>query len=186
MQNVFYVILKFDFFKWRQKLSAIKLRTLEKDSLKDLYHEMKRRIRIILSLLGKYEPDKKNVLPDERAFGTISNLINSIMGSSQFEPDNQYKDAIVDISSWLNCAFDKDYLTENNNAYPNPLYAIKKGAEILHSFFHRDLRRKQLSSEEHEIYRNYLVLISNLPDPKKIKLDQNQVDNMIDDILKSS
>ena len=166
------------------KLTSSK--SFEKDSLKELYHEMKKRIRIILSLFGKFEPDKENTLPDDKSFETIANLINSIMSSCQFEPSNQYKDAIVDISNWLNAAFNKEYLETNAAAYPNPLYAVKKGAEILHSFFHRDLRRKLLSSEEHEIYRNYMVLIGNLPNPTKEKLDQTDVDSLIDDILKSS
>lgn len=158
----------------------------EKETLKELYHEMKQRIRIIISLLGKPEVDKQNPLPEENSFQTISNLINSIMSSAQFEHDNQYRDAIVDISNWLNCAFQKEYLETNSSCYPNPLFAVKKGAEILHSFFHRDLRRKQLTSEEHEIYRNFMTLVGNLPDPTKVKLDQNEVDNMIDDLLKSS
>jgi len=166
------------------KLAASKKH--RKDSLKELYHEMKHRIRIVISLLGKPEPSKQNSLPDENSFNTIANLINSIMSSAQFETENQYRDAIVDISNWLNSAFQKEYLTENSSQYPNPLYAIKKGAEILHSFFHRDLRRKHLSSEEHEIYRNYITMIKNLPDPTKDKLNQDEVDNMIDDLLKSS
>lgn len=166
------------------KLTSSK--AIQKDSLKDLYHEMKQRIRIIINLLGKQEPDKKNPLPDDKSFEKISNLINSIMSSSQFEPENQYRDAIVEISNWLNAAFQKEYLESNSSCYPNPLFAVKKGVEILHSFFHRDLRRKLLSVEEHEIYRNYMALISNLPDPTKSKLNQDDVDSMIDDLLKSS
>ncbi|MES2615006.1 MAG: hypothetical protein V4591_06295 [Bdellovibrionota bacterium] len=159
---------------------------MRKETLKELYHEMRQRIRIIIQLLGKPEPDKANPLPEGNSFNTISNLINSIMSSAQFEPENQYKDAIIEIISWLNAAFHKEYLNTNKACFPNPIFAIKKGAEILHSFFHRDLRRKQMSSEEHEIYRNYMQLIRNLPDPQKNKLNQNEADNMIDDLLKSS
>jgi hypothetical protein len=166
------------------KLSSAK--HFQKNSVKDLYHEMKKRIRIILSLIGKVEPDKPNPLPDDKTFEKISNLINSIMSSAQFEPENQYRDSIVEISNWINSAFQKDYLTSNSLCYPNPLFAVKKGAEILHSFFHRDLRRKLLSSEEHEIYRNFIALIGNLPDPTNKKLNQHDVDNMIEDLLKSS
>jgi hypothetical protein len=158
----------------------------EKDSVKDLYHEMKQRIRILINLLGKPEVDKLNPLPDDKTFDKISNLINGIMGSSQFEPESQYRDAIVEISNWLNCAFQRDYLNTNGHCYPNPLFVVKKGVEILHSFFHRDLRRKLLSSEEHEIYRSFIALTANLPDPTKHKLNQNDVDSMIDDLLKSS
>ncbi len=159
---------------------------VHKDTLKEIYHEMKQRIRIIISLLGKMEPDKKNPLPDDKTFHKIANLINSIMSSAQFEHENQYRDAIVDISSWLNLAFHKDYLNTNESLYPNPLFAVKKGAEVLHSLFHRDLRRKLFTSEEHEMVRNYTNLIGTLPDPRNYKLDQDEVDSMIDDLLKSS
>lgn len=157
-----------------------------KDSVKDIYSESKHRIRLILAMLGKYEPEKVNPLPDEKSFATISNLINSIMSAAQFESDNQYRNAIVEISNWMNCAFNMEYLTKHEALYPNPLYAVRKGAEILHSFLHRDLRRKQFSSEEDEIYRNFLKLISSLPDPRNKKLDQTDVDGMIDDLLKTS
>ncbi|MGY3803212.1 hypothetical protein ACWNT8_03995 [Pigmentibacter ruber] len=157
-----------------------------KDSIKDIYSESKHRIRLILAMLGKYEPEKINPLPDEKSFATISNLINSIMSAAQFESENQYRNAIVEISNWMNCAFNQEYLTKNEKLYPNPLFAVRKGGEILHSFLHRDLRRKQFSSEEDEIYRNFLKLISSLPDPRNQKLDQGDVDGMIDDLLKTS
>ncbi len=157
-----------------------------KESIKDLYNEAKQRIRLILSMFGRYEPEKINPLPDDKSFAAISNLINSIMSSAQFESDNQYRNAIVEISNWMNCAFNKEFLNKHEALYPNPLYVVRKGAEILHSFLHRDLRRKQFSSEEDEIYRNYITMISSLPDPRNKKLDQEDVDGMIDNLLKSS
>jgi hypothetical protein len=175
--------LLFSLFR-RINLTADK--TISKDSIKDLYSESKHRIRLILAMLGRYEPEKINPLPDEKSFATISNLINSIMSAAQFESENQYRNAIVDISNWMNCAFNVEYLTKNESLYPNPLYAVRKGGEILHSFLHRDLRRKQFSSEEDEIYRNYLSLIASLPDPRNKKLAQDDVDGMIDDLLKTS
>ncbi|APJ02525.1 hypothetical protein [Silvanigrella aquatica] len=157
-----------------------------KDSIKELYSESKHRIRLILAMLGRYAPDKPNSLPDDKSIATISNLINSIMSAAQFESENNYRNAIVDISNWMNCAFNKEYLEKNEALYPNPLYAVRKGGEILHSLLHRDLRRKQFSSEEDEMYRNYLTMISSLPDPRNKKLDQESVDGMIDDLLKTS
>lgn len=161
-------------------------KSLEKDSLKSLYNESKQRIRLILSMLARYEPEKVNPLPDEKTFETVSNLINSIMSASQFESENQYRNAIVNISNWMNCAFNKEYLNKNESLYPNPLFMVRKGGEILHSFLHRDLRRKQFSSEEDEIYRNYLSMIASLPDPRNKKLGQNDVNSMLDDLLKTS
>jgi len=161
-------------------------KSVTKDSIKELYNESKQRIRLVLSMFGRYEPEKPNPLPDDKTFATISNLINSIMSATQFETENQYRNAIVEISNWLNCAFNKEYLTENASLYPNPLYAVRKGAEVLHSLLHRDLRRKQFSSEEDQMYRNFLTLISKLPDPRNKKLNQDNVDEMIDNLLKTS
>lgn len=163
-----------------------KTKNLHNETVKELYHEMKQRIRIIINLLGPLEPNKQNNLPEEKTFDKIANLINSIMSSAQFESENQYREAIVNISDWLNEAFNKEYLTENAAIYPNPLFTVKRGAEILHSLFHRDLRRKLLSSEEHELVRSFNALIQQLPDPRKSKLEQDDVDNMIDELLKSS
>jgi hypothetical protein len=161
-------------------------KTVTKDSLREIYHESKQRIRIVLNLLGKPEPNKQNPLPDEKSFTTISTLINSIMSASQFEPKNQYGDAIYELSNWMNFAFNKKYLTENMDKYPNPLYLFKKGAEILHSFLHRDLRRKQFSSEEDEIYRNFMSTINSLPNPRPKKLNQDEVEGLLNDLLKTS
>lgn len=157
-----------------------------KDSIKEFYSESKHRIRLILAMLGRYEPEKVNPLPDGKSFATISNLINSIMSAAQFEQENQYRNAIVNISNWMNCAFNVEYLNKHESLYPNPLFVVRKGGEILHSFLHRDLRRKQFSSEEDEMYRNYLAMISSLPDPRNKKLGQDDVDGMIDDLLKTS
>lgn len=158
---------------------------LSKESLKDLYHESRQRVRAVLNLIGKVEPNRLNPLPDQKTFETISNLINSIMSAAQFEPQNQYRDAIVEISDWLNCAFDKNYLKDNGQYRPHPLFIIKRGVEILHSFLHRDLRRKQFSSEEDQIYRSFLTTLQTLPDPRKVKMEQDAVDDLIDDLLKS-
>ena len=94
---------------------------------------------------------------------------NPWIKNAEIEQKNIYKDAIEEISTWIFSAFQKNYLIENEKCYPNPLYAIKKGVEILHSFLHRDLRRRQFSSEEEEIYRNYRSMVNNLPNPKKIE-----------------
>ena len=153
--------------------------------MKDLYREMKKRIRIVINLLGILEPNKKNPLPEDNSFEIIANLINGIMGSAKFEENGQYKEAIIQIADWIHGAFQKEYLKENESGSPNPLYAVKKGAEVLHSLFHRDLRRKLLSLEEHEICRNYRALIQNLPNPQKKNLNQEEVDGMIEHLLKS-
>jgi hypothetical protein len=159
---------------------------ISKDSIRELYHESRQRIRMILQMLGKPEPEKSNPHPDDKSFAAISNLINSIMSSGQFEPSNQYRDAIIDVSSWLNSGFEKNYLNQNENKRPHPLYVVKKGVDLLHTLLHRDLRRRIFSSEESTMYQEFLSLSSQLPDPRRQRLDQSNVDNMIDDLMKKS
>lgn len=138
----------------------------DKVSIKNFYLESKNKIRLALNLLGRPEPGKVNSLPDEKSFLMIQDLLKDILEIAKIESENSYRDAIVEIATWMHLAFQKEYLIKNEKAYPNPLYAVKKGAEILHSFLHRDLRRKQFSFEEEEIFRNYRSLMKSLPVPE--------------------
>lgn len=141
--------------------------TTDKASIKNFYLEAKNKIRIILNLLGRPEPGKANSLPDEKSFSMIQDAIQSISEIAHIESENSYRDAIIEISDWMYSIFQKDYLLENEKCYPNPIYAVKRGAEILHSFLHRDLRRRQFSFEEEEIFRNFRALMKSLPLPQK-------------------
>ena len=139
--------------------------TSDKVSIKNFYLESKNKVRLILNLLGRPDPGKINALPDEKSFVMIQDSIKDIVEIAKIESENSYRDAIVEIATWMSSVFRKDYLIENEKCYPNPVYAVKKGAEILHSFLHRDLRRKQFSFEEEEIFRNYRALMKSLPVP---------------------
>lgn len=161
-------------------------KTISKNSLKELYNESKKRIKIVLNLIGRVDLNAPQIIPDDRSFESISSLMVSIMNASHFENDNQYKDAIVEISTWVRFALDKGYLLQNKNMSPNPLFVIRKGCEILHSFLHRDLRRKQFSSEENEIYRNYLAMTKKLPNPKKEGLERQEPNISPESFLKKS
>lgn len=140
---------------------------ISKNSPKELYSESRKKIRIILNLLGRVEPEKANPIPDEAAFATIQDLIQNIIKAANFEQDNDYKNAIAEIATWIGQVFQKEYLVENEKCYPNPVYAVKKGIELLHSFLHRDLRRKQFSFEEEEMFRNYRAMMNSLPIPQQ-------------------
>jgi len=135
----------------------------DKTSVKNFYLEAKNKIRIILNLLGRPEPGKSNPIPDDNSFQMIRSLIQDITKIRTIETENSYRDAIVEITEWMLRVFEKDFLIAHEKHYPNPVYAVKKGAEILHSFLHRDLRRRQFSFEEEEIYRNYRSMMKNFP-----------------------
>lgn len=142
-------------------------KNISKDSLKELYNESKKRIKMMLQLLARSSKDNQfSELPDEQNLTTMFNLSEHILNAAKMENDNQYKDAIIYIADWIHMALHRDFLQKYQNHHPHPLFIVKKGAEILHSFLHRDLRRKQFSSEESEIYQNYLALIRRLPNPK--------------------
>ncbi len=159
--------------------------TISKDSLKEIYYESKQRVRAILKMLGPIDLKDPMKPIDVKVFDNISNFINSIMSSAQFESSNQYSDAIREISTWLNFAFQRKFITENAEKKPHPFLAIRKGLEILHSFLHRDLRRKQFSSEENELYQSFLLMIQKYSDPRKQRMNQDSVNSLIDELLKS-
>ena len=142
-----------------------------KDSLREIYHESRHKIRMVLGLLGRVEANKPIPLPDESSLETMSALVLTIRQYALSEAENQYRNAIVDIATWLGCALTPGYLDEVQKDYPHPMYIMKKGAEILHSFLHRDLRRKQFSSEEVEIFQNYQMVVGQLPRPSHEPLE---------------
>ena len=142
-----------------------------KDSLRELYHESRQKIRMVLGLLGRIEASKAPPLPEESSLATMSHLILTIRHHALYEPENQYRNAIIEISTWLGCALTLTYLEDIQKKNNNALYLLKKGAEILHSFLHRDLRRKQFTSEEAEIFQNYLALMGQLPRPPRSTLE---------------
>ncbi len=134
-----------------------------KDSLKDLYSDSKKRIKIILNAVALCQnEDQSFSIPDTTICSNLSHLCIQISESAQLEPNTQYSDAISNIANKMSIILDVNFIENHKNHYPHPIFIVKKGAEILHSFLHRDLRRKQFSSEENEIYQSYLSLIRKL------------------------
>lgn len=138
---------------------------MKKTSTKEIYANSKKNIKLILDMIGQPEPNKPTPLPDNVTLEKIYLLTKSILDLSYFEPENQYSSAIGEVAKWIHFAFKKEYLQKQQNTYPNPVFVFKKGLEVLHSFLFRDLRRKQFSAEEDEIYRNFRSLSSKLPAP---------------------
>lgn len=140
-------------------------KNISKDTLKVSYFESKKRIKIILQSISKYNQNNNHILdvPDPNTCKLVIDLCHQIHQTSLHEPQTQYSQAIVTITQRIDQVLQKDYLKNYKKDYPQPMFVVKKGAEILHSFLYRDLRRKQFSSEENEIYSNYLALTRKLP-----------------------
>lgn len=140
---------------------------LSKDSLKEQYNESRKRIKMMLDILNQIY--KNNVLCtsiDDPRFLSLVELIENVKNAAKMENDNQYREAILQISDWVHAALQKDFILAHNKQVPHPLFIIKRGVEILHSLLHRDLRRKQCSSEENEICQTYFSLTKRLPNPR--------------------
>lgn len=103
---------------------------------------------------------------DDPRLVSLIELMETVKSAAKLENDNQYRDAILQISDWVYAALKKEFILAHNKHVPHPLFIIKRGVEILHSLLHRDLRRKQCSSEENEICQTYFSLTKRLPNPR--------------------
>lgn len=122
---------------------------------------------MMLDILGQIYKNNSFCVPfDDPRLNILVELIEYVQHTAKLEHDNQYRDAILQISDWIHAALQKKFIEKNNTCVPHPMFVIKRGIEILHSLLHRDLRRKQCSSEENEICQTYLSLTKRLPNPK--------------------
>ena len=155
---------------------------MEKKTLKHLYHEMKQRIRVISGLMKDLEKQNYEGIHRNETLTHLCNLVNSLMGSAQFESPGSHRDALVDILVWTNAALNTDYL--KTHSVPDTMAMVKKGLDLAFDFLHRDLRLKQMSAPEEEAYRQYLKIRQELPDPCSQRLAQGDVDDMVSALLK--
>lgn len=140
--------------------------TLSKNSLKEQYNESRKRIKMMLDILGQiYRGNAFCASIDDPRIVTLVKLIENVQITAKLEGESQYRDAIIQISDWIHAALQNQFIHNNNKHVPHPIFVIKRGVEILHSLLHRDLRRKQCSSEENEIFQTYLSLTQRLPSP---------------------
>ncbi len=156
-----------------------------KDSLKGLYQELKEKIRLILGILGALEEKKTSAL-DDLNVQRLAHLLNDVLNNCDSESNLQYREAIFFVSSWMKKASQKNFLQANYNCSPHPSIVLKKGAETLHSLFHRDLRRKNLSGSEEELYRRFVCLTKTIPSPFESFDEQTEANELVGNLLKSS
>ncbi|MBX9703901.1 MAG: hypothetical protein K2X39_07075 [Silvanigrellaceae bacterium] len=164
-----------------KKKTSIPIETLE-----EIYGECK--IRII-----EFTKELKNLnlkaKPNENELAVllrISHLVNSIKSALQFEPQNIYKEAILDISIWLDKALQADYLClleEGKGNYKRFYDSLVKGSQALDVLIHRNFKRIEFTQREKKHYDRFWVLAASLPDPRGETLDQTKVDKLIDDLL---
>lgn len=137
----------------------------KKKTIKEIYRNSSERISLALKLFGQPKQDEPLVFQSDRDFETISSLISNAFQSQHQEEANDYRVAILDVGHWLVGAYTRDYLNAHKGHQPNVLYVVKRGLEVLHLMLHRDLRRRQLSPTESQVFHEFKKLISTLPRP---------------------
>ena len=139
----------------------------KKRTIKEIYRNSSERISLALKLFGQPKQDETLVFQSDKDFETISGLINNAVTAQLQEEFNDYRSAIADVGQWVVSVYTKEYLTHYRNLNPNVLYVVKKGLEVLHLMLHRDLRRRQLSPTESQVYHEFKKLSSSLPKPNQ-------------------
>lgn len=137
----------------------------KKRTVKEIYRNSSERISLALKLFGHPKQDEPLVPQAEKDFETISNLLSAAVNAQRLEEHNDYRSAILDVGQWLLSVYSKDYLESNKTYQPNILYVVKRGIEVLHLMLHRDLRRRQLSPTESQVFHEFKKLIIPLPKP---------------------
>lgn len=137
----------------------------KKRTVKEIYRASSERISLALKLFGQPKQDESLVWQSSRDFETISQLLATVFEAQKQEDVNDYKVAIVDVGQWLVATYTKGYLESNQNHQPNVLYVVKRGIEVLHLLLHRDLRRRQLSPTESQVFHEFKKLTATLPKP---------------------
>lgn len=135
----------------------------KKRTIKEIYRNSSERISLALKLFGQPKQDEALVAQSERDFETISGLLNNAVQAQLNEEANDYRTAIVDVGQWLVGVYTQEYLEEHKQHIPNVLYVVKRGLEVLHLLLHRDLRRRQLSPTESQVFHEFKKLISSMP-----------------------
>lgn len=135
----------------------------KKKTIKEIYRNSSERISLALKLFGQPKQDEPIVFQAERDFETISSLLANAVNAQRQEEANDYRSAIMDVGQWLVGVYTKSYLEKHKTHQPNILYVVKRGLEVLHLMLHRDLRRRQLSPTESQVYHEFRKLMAGLP-----------------------
>lgn len=140
----------------------------KKKTIKEIYRNSSERISLALKLFGQPKQDEPLVLQADRDFETISSLLANVVNAQKQEEANDYRAAIIDVGHWLVGVYTKEYLDAHKSHQPNVLYVVKRGLEVLHLMLHRDLRRRQLSPTESQVFHEFKKLVSTMPKPSNV------------------
>lgn len=140
----------------------------KKKTIKEIYRNSSERISLALKLFGQPKQDEPLVLQADRDFETISSLLGNVVNAQKQEEANDYRAAIIDVGHWLVGVYTKEYLDAHKSHQPNVLYVVKRGLEVLHLMLHRDLRRRQLSPTESQVFHEFKKLVSTMPKPNNV------------------
>jgi hypothetical protein len=154
--------------------------------LRDIYRNSQERITLAMRLF--VQAHKEGLWPStaDKEHPNLQNILNSIVSSQKFEENNDYKAAIQDVGSWILSAYHKRFFLEHERATFSPVAVTKKALEVLHTLLHRDLRRRQLSSTESQIYFEFQSFRRPLPDPRGKTLNQEEVDATLNELTRQS
>lgn len=136
---------------------------------RDIYRDSADNVVLALELIGNQSADEAVRIPSESECEGISRVLLAIQTGHTREPESDYRSTILQLSHWLNCAMEPAFVRQNMHATPHALYVIRKGLEVLHMLLHRDLRRKNLSSSESQVYYDFVRLTTKLPKPPERK-----------------
>lgn len=145
--------------------------TQKSASPREYYRKSCERVAMIMKLYGAPHIDSPTLIQNDRDFDAIKTMLSQVSAAQQLEEINDYRNVIVDVASWVAAAYSKEFINCYASRVPRPLYVIKKGLEILHLLLHRDLRRRQLSATESQLYYDFRKLISSLNDPRITKTE---------------
>jgi hypothetical protein len=134
-------------------------------SVRDIYRNSAEHVVLALELIGIQSVDEAGRIPAESEIEGISRALHAIQSGHKAEPECDYRSTILQLSRWLDCAIQPVFFLGHLQASPSALYALRKGLEVLHMLLHRDLRRKNLSSSESQVYYDFVRLTTKFPKP---------------------
>lgn len=137
-----------------------------KRTVREIYRASNERVSQALKLFGSPRADTAFEMHSDKDHDAISNLLAMVVSAQKAEDETEYRVAILDVGTWVESAYRKEYLTSQSRASSNIFYIIKKGLEVLHTLLHRDLRRRQLSPTESQMYYAFQKLRGAVTDPR--------------------
>jgi len=158
----------------------------EREDIAEMYEESRSRIKRVCEILGDISEEGPFLLPQGAAYEILQTFLNSILGSHRFERAGQFRTAIIETGEWLLNACRLEYLEEASTYLPHPLYVISKGSHLLEQLLNRDFAIRELNAHQQNLQSEFRLLCIHLPDPRRARLSQVDVDTLIESTLKKA